>query len=286
MNERHSNFFNVFNIDSFIGRNAVDADFRKRGYHKIMLVKGSGEFLYLDNVIQIDGYALIFASPGISHTWRRRDLLSGGYSCVFDTKFLRDGFMDAHFLESGETHVFKLDQYQYRNLESLFQKMLSEIESDYPYKYHLLKVFTYELVHFGLKEYERLFTKVQLQSNADRLFSGFLDLLGREFPIDDPQQVIALRSAEDFAQKLYIHVNHLNRMVKAVSTKTTSHWIQVRIFQEAETLLSHTNWTVSQIAYSLGYSEVTHFSKFFKRHALVTPRDYRKSLNRADIGLN
>jgi len=63
---------------------------------------------------------------------------------------------------------------------------------------------------------------------------------------------------------LNVHVNHLNRAIKETTDKTTSQIIAERILQESKILLKHSSWTVSEIAYALGYHEVTHFNNFFK----------------------
>jgi AraC family transcriptional regulator, transcriptional activator of pobA len=41
--------------------------------------------------------------------------------------------------------------------------------------------------------------------------------------------------------------------------------------------LKQTQWNVSEIAYSLGFKEVAHFSNFFKNQTNVTPKDFRNS---------
>jgi len=48
-----------------------------------------------------------------------------------------------------------------------------------------------------------------------------------------------------------------------------------RILQEAKILLKHSAWTVSEIAYSLGFTEVTHFNNFFKKHVQLSPLKFR-----------
>jgi AraC-like DNA-binding protein len=110
-----------------------------------------------------------------------------------------------------------------------------------------------------------------------RISALFLELLERQFPIDESHQHIRLRSASDFAKQLNIHVNHLNRAVKATTHKTTSQWIAARLLQEAKILLKTSTWTVAEIAYALGYEEATHFNQFFKKHQQTTPLKYRNS---------
>ncbi|WP_240625610.1 helix-turn-helix domain-containing protein [Spirosoma pollinicola] len=73
-----------------------------------------------------------------------------------------------------------------------------------------------------------------------------------------------------------IHINHLNRALKKTSNKTTSQQIIERTLQEAKILLIETSWTVSEVAYTLGYSQVTHFNKLFKKYFGITPMNFRK----------
>jgi AraC-like DNA-binding protein len=84
-----------------------------------------------------------------------------------------------------------------------------------------------------------------------------------------------LRSASEFANHLAIHVNHLNRAVKELTQKTTSQLIAERVLQESKILLKHSRWSVSEIAFALGFSEVTHFNNFFKKHTSQSPLKFR-----------
>jgi len=74
-----------------------------------------------------------------------------------------------------------------------------------------------------------------------------------------------------------VHVNHLNRSVKEVTGKTTSEHIAARIVQEASALLTHTDWNISEIAYSLGFEYPSYFTLFFKKHTGVSPNRLREA---------
>ena len=118
----------------------------------------------------------------------------------------------------------------------------------------------------------------QLPINASqRIYWLFLELLERQFPIDENHTEIKLRAASDFADQLNIHVNHLNRSVKESSSKTTSNLISERLLQEAKIMLKQSKWNVSEIAFSLGFTEVTHFNNFFKKHTEMSPSKFRKN---------
>jgi|TARA_R110001592_G_scaffold236638_1_gene494993 AraC-like DNA-binding protein len=117
-------------------------------------------------------------------------------------------------------------------------------------------------------------------SAANRISTDFMELLENQFPVADQNYTLKLRSASDFAQKLNIHVNHLNRSLKAILNKSTSIINRDRKVAEAKRLLGQTDWSVSEIAYCLGFTEVPHFNNFFKRVLNMNPSLYRKLLNK------
>lgn len=102
----------------------------------------------------------------------------------------------------------------------------------------------------------------------------YLELLERQFPIDENNQSLQFRSASDFAAQLNVHVSHFNRAVKETTDKTTSQIIAERILQEAKILLKHSPWNVLQIAFALGVTETTHFNNFLKMHVELSPLEF------------
>ena len=100
-------------------------------------------------------------------------------------------------------------------------------------------------------------------------------MLERQFPIESTHQKLDLKTPKDYANRLAIHVNHLNKVLKENTGKTTTDLISNRVLQEAKILLKQTNWNVSEIAYCLGFEEVAHFSNFFKKQTQVAPLNFR-----------
>ncbi len=159
-------------------------------------------------------------------------------------------------------------------MELIFNKIQKEINSDYIYKYDLIRNYVAELIHFGqkLQPITALYSK---HNSAARVSSLFAELLERQFPIESPNQRLELRTAKDFAKRLSIHVNHLNKVLKENTGKTTTELISGRLTSEAKILLKQTDWNISEIAYSLGFEELAHFSNFFKKQTTFTPLAFR-----------
>ncbi|MFV8325273.1 helix-turn-helix domain-containing protein [Flavobacterium sp. ZS1P14] len=269
--------FNVFKLDPYVGKGAKPTPYRRRDYFKITLVKGNGKFHYADKVVEVQKCAIVFSNPQIPYSWEQRDRIIGGYFCIFDQAFFHHyGNLNQYSVfQPDGSHVFELTDEQSKLLSATYERMFEEINSDYIHKYDVIRTIVFEIIHFALKMAPSgNLTKHPLNA-AQRISTLFLELLERQFPIDDPHQIVSLRSASDYAEKLNVHVNHLNRAIKETTDKTTSQIIAERVAQEAKILLRETAWSVSEIAYTLGFTEVTHFNNFFKKHVQLSPMKFR-----------
>jgi AraC-like DNA-binding protein len=269
--------FNVFRLDDFVGCHAKPVPYNRRNYFKISLVVGKNRIHYADKVVEIEEQALFFANPQIPYSWEFIDERQSGYFCIFtETFFSQFGHIKEYpVFKPGTSPVFPLSAEQAESLKSVFIRMLQEIDSDYAYKYDVLRTLTFELVHYALKLKPVKVSLYNTSNASTRIASLFLELLERQFPIESPRQRIAFRSPAQYAGQLAVHVNHLNRTVKEITGKTTSGLIAERITQEAKALLKHTDWTINEIAWCLGFDELPHFINFFKKQVQLTPKSYR-----------
>lgn len=266
--------FNVFKIDPLVISKGVP--YARRDYFKIMLVQGTYNMHFADEVVQIQKQALVFSNPQIPYSCEYTDRISSGFFCLFTPSFFhRFGNLDEYAVfQPGGKHVFDLKDEQVAKVTGIYQSMFEEIGSDYQHKYDVLRNLFFELLHFALKLPAAKFEKLPVNA-SQRISNLFLELLERQFPIDEDHKELSLRSASDFASQLNVHVNHLNRAVKENTDKTTSQIIAERISRESKILLKHSAWNVSEIAYALGFTETTHFNNFFKKHVEISPLKFR-----------
>ncbi|TGE06573.1 helix-turn-helix domain-containing protein [Hymenobacter fodinae] len=269
--------FNVFRLDDFVGPKAGHLPYSRKDFYKITLVSGRSNYHYADKTVEIRGHALLFANPMVPYDWEPLNDQITGYFCIFTEAFLQRhlaGTLELPMFKPGGQPLYTLRDEQLPAVRQLFEKMFAEIESDYAFKYDLLRNYVFELVHSALKLQPA--TSLYQEANAaTRIASLFTELLERQFPIETPGQQVRLRSANDFARHLAVHVNHLNRALKEVTGKTTTQLIAERLVQEAHALLKHTPWNVAEISYCLGFEEPAHFNNFFKKRAGTTPTAVR-----------
>jgi AraC family transcriptional activator of pobA len=269
--------FNVFSLEPFVGDKAQPVPYKRRDYYKIMLVKGNSQVYYADKVVEVKKQALSFSNPHIPYKWEHLDNIRSGSFCIFNQHFLHQyGNLNQYSVfQPNGTHIFELTDEQAGKSADIFVRMFEEISSDYIHKYDVLRNLVFELLHFAMKIEPTLNFDKQRINASKRISVLFLELLERQFPVDDNHQRINLRSASDFADQLNVHVNHLNRAIKETSQKTTTQIIAERFLQESKILLKHSTWSVAEIAYALGYTEVTHFNNFFKKHVHISPLKFR-----------
>ena len=162
-----------------------------------------------------------------------------------------------------------------KSVTEIFDKMRRELQTDYSQKLDILRCYVHLMVHEAMKAAPTS-TYVPHKNAAQRIAELFLTLLDRQFPIEWPKKILRLKSATDFADRLSIHVNHLNRVVKATTGRTTSDLINSRIAQEGVQLLQHSRLSISEIAYSLGFEELSSFSNFIKKRTGSSPTELRE----------
>ncbi|AQG81216.1 helix-turn-helix domain-containing protein [Spirosoma montaniterrae] len=275
----HFNVFEISEVRANLKRRPGGMPYNRRAYYKISLINGRNRAEYADKVIDIEKNALLFATPHVPYHYLPQDDDQSGYFCIFTADFLaqaKTGVVvdELPLFRPGGYPIFQLDDQQVNELAYIYRKMQQELNSSYAYKYDLLRTYVLELIHYGQKLQPATALYPSHTASA-RVSSLFIELLERQFPIESPQQTLKLRTANHYADRLAVHVNHLNKVLKESTGKTTTELISSRVVQEAKVLLKQTDWSISDVAYSLGFDEVAHFSNFFKKQTTLAPVAFR-----------
>lgn len=273
--------FNVFRYEDFIAQLKIKPvmPYSRRAYYKISLVRGRYKVEYADKVMEVENNTLLFATPKVPYHYVPKDENQSGYFCIFTDEFLvrnKSGIAldELPIFRPGGYPVFQISEDESAELTLLFEKMYRELSSNYTFKYDLLRNYVLELIHYGQK-LQPATSLYRSNTASARVASLFIELLERQFPIESPRQKLRLRTAKDYANRLAVHVNHLNKVLKENTGKTTTEIICSRVIQEAKILLKQTNWNISEISDSLGFEEVSHFSNFFKKQTSYAPLSFR-----------
>ena len=268
-----------FKVYPFSGNVTTRPNYRRRDFYKICMIKGKSLIHYADMSILMDGTYLFFSNPRVPYSIENLNPDESGHVCLFTEDFLNAGRRSESLQESplfkiGVKPVFNLNEEQERFIDTIFAKMLAEQDTDYVYKNEVIRNYIDLIIHEALRmQPAEIF--IRHHNASERITSLFLELLERQFPIESPEQPLKLKTAQNYADHLSVHVNHLNRSLKEVTGKPTTAHISERIISEAKALLQHTDWNVSDIAYGLGFEYPTYFNNYFKRITGAIPKSLR-----------
>ena len=274
-NELKLKGFNVFQIESDGNATRI---YSRKDFYKICLTTGKSIIHYADKSFDAEGTVLFFGNPHIPYSWETISTSYVGYTCLFSEEFLKsdrsESLQHSPLFKIGGTPILKITEQQREFLSTLFQKMIDEQQTSYVYKDDLIRNYINLIIHEALKlQPSENFD--QHRNASSRITSVFLELLERQFPIEDTERPLQLKTAQDYAKSLNVHANYLNRAVKEVTGKPTTTHISERIISEAKALLQHTDWNIADIAYALGFEYPTYFNNFFKKITGTNPKSLR-----------
>ncbi|GAB4019664.1 helix-turn-helix domain-containing protein [Spirosoma koreense] len=207
-----------------------------------------------------------FLSPGQLHSWQLT-AVPKGFVVMFRTDFIdpRHG-ADLYPL------VQQLEQKREVALPepAPFIELLAAIENEYKHSSSrhrpvILRAMTQILL-------ARLLDTDQLDSvparTGDLTFRRFIDLLRQ--PGHLAHRVFY------YAEKLGVSPQYLNTICRRARGKSASELITEQIVLEGKRYLLHTDLSVTEVAEHLGFTDPSHFVKYFKKITEHTPASFRK----------
>lgn len=284
--ENSMNFVDIFDIidlGQIDNNHFFSFNYSRKTFYTATLLQGKYNIEFEDKTIETTSHTLLFTTSKIPFGIHTSNGVYKGLSCIFKEDFITKNNSGYRLLEfpiykPGRQNIYSLTDNQAENFTAIYAKIFDEKLDNGNYKESLQRNYLLELI-FNAQKFDPVASYIKKNNTTEEIACSFIRLLESQFPIDNPQDVIKLKTAGEFAEHLALHPNYLNRQVKLSKGRTVSDIINARIEQEAKILLKLTNWNIAQIANSLGFEEPSHFNTFFKKHTKIAPTDYRK-LNR------
>ena len=270
----HTPLFHIFN--SKILKNGFSKRMPpyRQNYYQIGLNKdltGTTFSLQTQNMSQVNNL-LFFVSPGQVLTWEVADI-TDGFLMYFKEEFF-------HFQREP-----LLSHFPFLGHGAPSYLLLKQEDSDVLYEElsRIRKVFEERTVH----HIERLQgLTLAFLFKCKELFNDY----GKSAPALDKeahlnQQFIKVLSnyytqykrCDDYAEILNVTSRHLSAVIRKASGRTVKDLIDERILLESKNLLKYSEMTVSEIAYKVGFSQPTHFVRFFRKLTGSTPQQFRSA---------
>lgn len=106
------------------------------------------------------------------------------------------------------------------------------------------------------------------QTRGDMFFSNFIKLLEANYRTE--------RRVSWYAKQLDITPKYLSEVVKQVSKRTPTDWIDDYVVLEMRVLLKNSTKNIKEIAEELHFPNQSFLGKYFKEHVGVSPSTFRK----------
>lgn len=177
------------------------------------------------------------------------------------------------FLQFGSLPCMELTQAESQSLRSFISMVEQELkgsETDFSSEIigGLIAATIYKvgdiLTHY-LTEHPEIDNPIH--NRAEEYFKQFTELLGEHYKHE--------RSVGFYARQLCITPKYLTTLIKRISGKSVSEWIDNYVILEAKTLLKYSNMSVQEIAYYLNFPNQSFFGSYFKRNAGMSPSQYK-----------
>tara|TARA_R110002033_G_scaffold113008_1_gene158303 strand:- start:8892 stop:9431 length:540 start_codon:yes stop_codon:yes gene_type:complete len=170
-----------------------------------------------------------------------------------------------------------MSEIDFEDFEILYKQILDEFKKSSKYKNKILGNLFVVLLLKIKEKFWLSYNPIEEGGRNSQIVKSFKLLLEKEFKKNTASGIKTALQVQDYANELNLHPSYLNSVIKSKTGRTVNDWISKRTLSEAKSLLKNTSYTSKEIAYRLGFSEPTHFSRFFKKHTQLSPNTFRKS---------
>jgi len=209
-----------------------------------------------------------------------------GYYLMFSQEFIAQSNVLSRilqhfpFLKMDNSIPFEIPENQLDNILTIYENIWKEYHGNNTDKFQVIEAHLYLLLNLIKRLFESQVDKKianEALKTADlRLLSRYQTLIQTSFYPDAELNTFANpHSTSYYSQKLSVHPNHLNSVVKSITGLTASNHIQNHIIALAKSYLIQTDWSIKEIAYIIHFETPSSFSSFFKKYTGKTPLEYR-----------
>jgi AraC family transcriptional activator of pobA len=244
-------------------------------YEMIWVTKGEGT-LHVDmQEFEISNNTIFCLRPGQAHQFQACTGIEGFVLSFTDFCFRMDDYDFNFNWESQasilrlfiECQVTRITQDIEEDMKEIVLKMIKEFDHGYSYRSELLKrYFKIFLIYLARRSDEN--APSAEQTRETQLIKSFMESLDKNFK--------ETKMVAEYAEQLSVTPNHLNRVVKKHTSFSAGHHIRQRIVLEAKRMGRYTGAGMKEIAYSLGFLDPAHFSRFFKAFAGTNFSTFKK----------
>lgn len=252
-------------------------------FYCIACKKGSsGKFRYGQRNYDFDEGIMGFTKPGqLFSVTNVSDNPVSGYMLVFKPELIRHHTLGKvigsyNFFSYSTAEALHLSEKEDEIIISLLKQMQDELKNNIDQFSQELIVSQIELLlNYAKRFHNRQFLTRNSENND--LLTEIEELLTDY--LDNKSAVSGLPTVQHISNELNMSPDYLSDMLRNLTGQNAQTYIHGFVIDKAKELLSTTNFSVSEIAYQLGFEYSQSFSKLFKKKTNKTALQYRASFN-------
>jgi AraC-like DNA-binding protein len=256
--------------DISAGKNLNQELHRHDFFYVLVLKKATGHHEIDFTSYAVCDNSVFFMRPGQVHQLTL-NAGSTGYLMAF-----KAGFYSLHSKKSsrllrkaGHANFYQFDADRFKKLSTVLNYIFQEYSGKQEGYQDVIKA-SLDILFIELARQPGKDLSDKANAYAQERLDKFMELL--ETHISTHKQV------SQYADMLNLSSYQLNAIVRATLGKTCSELIIEYILLESKRYLLATSNQVTQIAYHLGYEDVSYFIRFFKKHTGYSPEAFRNNL--------
>lgn len=195
-----------------------------------------------------------------------------GYLLIFESEFIETFFKDSlfihrfQFFQTDLPPTLKCDKRSLIEHTNTCEKIRTELDNLQDDSHHYIRSLLYNI----LIQINRAYIKAYNLST--KLYQDNISLQFRKSLEENIRQK---QRVGDYAALLKISRSQLNNALNKTSGKSTSTIIRERLLTEIKRDLLYSDKNISEIAYALGFSDLSNFVRFYKSNTGLTPSEFR-----------
>lgn len=239
-----------------------------------------GDLKYGCNYYDYQQGTLVFVSPGqvVDIETDGNPYQPKGYGLVFHPDLIRGttlakSIQSYSFFSYNTNEALHLSERERQISLDCFSKIAFELQQGVDKHSKKLICSNIELfLNYCERFYDRQF--ITRDTVNQGILEKFEDLLNGYFSSEKPQKN-GLPTVAYFAEELHLSANYFGDLIKKETGKSAKEYVQGKIIDVAKNKTFHTDKSVSEIAYELGFKYPQHFTRLFKQRVGCTPNEYR-----------
>lgn len=250
---------------------AVGHSFKMNAYASFLCVRGTANVMIDLMPYQLSKGMLMVNVPGQFVTYKSVSGDFGGTGLVMTRRFVNGLGIPYNFslaISVREHPVLNLKSGEFLAIQDYCDMVKALLRKDRLFQAETLRHLTYAYA-YSLGSYLYQLEKTRKLSNEEMLTQRFLHEVHTHYKKE--------RKVAFYAERLHITSGYLSTLVRNISGKTASEWIDDFVLLEAKMMLKSTNQTIQQISQELNFPSQTFFGKYFKRLTGISPKEYREN---------